>query len=130
MRTKFLLLLYWGSNKPELRLGFGYYLQNLNKMRIKVAGGHGMTPDRALDYLNDMLWSAALVAGPVMLATLLVGLLVSVFQVATQIQEITLSYVPKIMVAGLMLILLGPWMIAQLTSFARDLYLTIPTFGS
>lgn len=89
-----------------------------------------MTPDRALDYLNDMLWSAALVAGPVMLATLLVGLLVSVFQVATQIQEITLSYVPKIMVAGLMLILLGPWMIAQLISFARDLYLTIPTLGS
>lgn len=89
-----------------------------------------MTPDRALDYLNDMLWSAALIAGPVMLATLLVGLLVSVFQVATQIQEITLSYVPKIMVAGLMLILLGPWMIAQLISFARDLYLTIPTLGS
>lgn len=89
-----------------------------------------MTPDRALDYLNDMLWSAAVVAGPVMLATLLVGLLVSVFQVATQIQEITLSYVPKIMVAGLMLILLGPWMIAQLTTFARDLYLTIPALGS
>jgi len=88
-----------------------------------------MTPDRALDYLNDMLWSAALVAGPVMLATLLVGLVVSVFQVATQIQEITLSYVPKIIVAGLMLILLGPWMIARAAAYARDLYLTIPTLG-
>jgi flagellar biosynthesis protein FliQ len=88
-----------------------------------------MTPDRALDYLNDMLWSAALLAGPVMLATLLVGLTISVFQVATQIQEITLSYVPKIIVAGLMLILLGPWMIARATAYARDLYLTIPTLG-
>lgn len=88
-----------------------------------------MTPDRALDYMNDMLWSAAMVAGPVMLATLLVGVTISVFQVATQIQEITLSYVPKIVVAGLMLILLGPWMIANLTSFARDLYLTIPTLA-
>lgn len=89
-----------------------------------------MTPDRALDYLNDMLWNAAIVAGPVMLATLIVGLIVSVFQVATQIQEITLSYVPKIVTAGLMLILLGPWMIARLTGFARDLYLTIPAIGS
>lgn len=85
-----------------------------------------MTPDRALDYLNDMLWSAALVAGPIMLATLVVGLIVSVFQVATQIQEITLSYVPKIVTAGLMLIILGPWMVSLMTGFARDLYLTIP----
>ena len=88
-----------------------------------------MTPDRALDYMNDMLWSAAIVAGPVMLATLLIGLTVSIFQVATQIQEITLSYVPKIVTAGLMLIILGPWMIARLTSFARDLYLTIPALA-
>lgn len=88
-----------------------------------------MTPDRALDYLNDMLWNAAIVAGPAMLATLLVGLLISIFQVATQIQEITLSYVPKIVAAGLVMILLGPWMIARLTGFARDLYLTIPALG-
>jgi flagellar biosynthetic protein FliQ len=76
-----------------------------------------------------MLWSAALVAGPVMLATLVVGLIVSVFQVATQIQEITLSYVPKIVVAGLMLIFLGPWMIAQMVGFATDMYLLIPELG-
>ena len=88
-----------------------------------------MTPDRALDYLNDMLWSAAMLAGPVMLATLLVGVIISIFQVATQIQEITLSYVPKIVVAGLMLIVLGPWMLSHLTGFARDLYLTIPALG-
>jgi flagellar biosynthesis protein FliQ len=88
-----------------------------------------MTPDRSLDYLNAMLWGAAVVAGPVMLATLLVGLLVSVFQVATQIQEVTLSYVPKIITAGLVMILLGPWMIAHITGFARELYLTIPSLG-
>ncbi|WP_332819483.1 flagellar biosynthesis protein FliQ [Sphingopyxis sp.] len=89
-----------------------------------------MSPDRALDYLNDMLWNAAIVAGPAMAATLIVGLIVSVFQVATQIQEITLSYVPKILTAGLVLILLGPWMVARMTGFARDLYLTIPALGS
>lgn len=88
-----------------------------------------MTPDRSLDYLNATLWNTAVVAGPVMLVTLIVGLIVSVFQVATQIQEMTLSYVPKIVAAGLVLILLGPWMMAHLTGFARDLYLTIPTLG-
>ena len=89
-----------------------------------------MTPGRALDYLNDMLWTAAFVSGPILLAVLLVGLVISVFQVATQIQEITLSYVPKILVAGLMLIVLGPWMIGRIMVFARDLYLTVPTLGS
>lgn len=88
-----------------------------------------MSPESALDLLTAMLWSAALVAGPVMLATLLVGLTISVFQVATQIQEITLSYVPKIVTAGAMLIILGPWMVAQLTGFATDLYLLIPELG-
>lgn len=88
-----------------------------------------MTAEGALDLLTSMLWSAALVAGPVMLATLLVGLTISVFQVATQIQEITLSYVPKILTAGVMLVLLGPWMVALLVDFATDLYLLIPELG-
>lgn len=88
-----------------------------------------MSPESALDLLTSMLWSAALIAGPVMLATLLVGLLISVFQVATQIQEITLSYVPKIITAGVMVIILGPWMVAQLIGFSTDLYLLIPEFG-
>ncbi|WP_298303638.1 flagellar biosynthesis protein FliQ [uncultured Erythrobacter sp.] len=88
-----------------------------------------MSSESALDLLTNMLWSAALVAGPVMLATLLVGLTISIFQVATQIQEITLSYVPKIVTAGTMLIILGPWMVSQLTSFATELYLLIPQLG-
>lgn len=88
-----------------------------------------MSAESALDLLTGMLWVAALVAGPVMLATLLVGLTISVFQVATQIQEITLSYVPKILTAGVMLIVLGPWMVSQLIGFATDLYLLIPELG-
>ena len=88
-----------------------------------------MSPEAALDLLTGMLWSAALIAGPVMLATLFVGLIISVFQVATQIQEITLSYVPKILTAGIILIALGPWMVAQLVGFATDSYLLIPELG-
>lgn len=88
-----------------------------------------MGPDHALSLITDMLWNAAMIAGPLLLITLIVGLLVSVFQVATQIQEITLSYVPKTVAAGATLIVLGPWMISKLTDFARSLYQTIPSIG-
>ena len=85
-----------------------------------------MEADRAINLMNDMLWQSLLIAAPILLATLAVGVLVSVFQVATQLQEITLSYVPKILVAAGMTIALGPWMLTRITDFARDLYLAIP----
>ncbi|WP_034158860.1 flagellar biosynthetic protein FliQ [Sphingomonas sp. ERG5] len=88
-----------------------------------------MGADRALSMLNLMLWDSLIVAGPVLIATLLVGLLVSVFQVTTQLQEATLSYVPKILVAAFLLIAIGPWMIGRLTQFATSLYLLIPTLA-
>ena len=66
------------------------------------------------------------VAGPILLAILLVGLIISIFQVTTQLQEMTLSYVPKMIVTALLLMLLGPWMMAQLTQFAINLYTQIP----
>ena len=88
-----------------------------------------MGTDRALGLMNEMLWNALIVGGPVLAATLAVGLLISVLQVATQIQEITLSYVPKTLAAACTLIALGPWMIARLTDFARGLYLLIPTLA-
>lgn len=77
-----------------------------------------------------MLWNCLVVAGPILAVTLIVGLIVSVLQVATQLQEMTLSYVPKLLAAALLLILLGPWMIARITDFARGLYLVIPTLGA
>lgn len=89
-----------------------------------------MEADRALNLLNDMLWNCMVVGGPVLIATLLVGLAVSVVQVATQLQEVTLSYVPKLLVAALLLILLGPWMMSRVTDFARALYLSIPSLAA
>ncbi|KRC78404.1 flagellar biosynthetic protein FliQ [Sphingomonas sp. Root241] len=80
--------------------------------------------------MNDMLWNCIIVAGPVLAATLIVGLVVSVLQVATQLQEITLSYVPKLLIAAALLILLGPWMIARITDFARGLFLAIPSLAA
>ncbi|WP_294058293.1 flagellar biosynthetic protein FliQ [Sphingomonas sp.] len=80
--------------------------------------------------MNDMLWSCVVVAGPVLAVTLIVGTVVSVLQVATQLQEMTLSYVPKLLATAVVLILLGPWMIARITDFARGLYLAIPALAS
>lgn len=88
-----------------------------------------MEADRALNLLNDMLWNCLVVAGPILAATLIVGVLVSIVQVATQMQEVTLSYVPKLLTAAVLLIGLGPWMMARVTDFARGLYLIIPTLA-
>lgn len=84
---------------------------------------------QALDLLDQMLWNAVVLAMPVLVGTLVVGLIISVFQVATQIQEMTLSYVPKVLTAAFLLIALGPWMLGRLTDWARELYLSIPTLG-
>jgi flagellar biosynthetic protein FliQ len=83
--------------------------------------------DRALYYLNELVWSALIIAGPIMATTLIVGLVISVVQVATQIQEITLSYVPKLLATAVVLLLLGGWMLGRLTQFAVTLYQSIPT---
>lgn len=86
-----------------------------------------MGTDRALSLLDQMLWTAFAVAGPILLAILIVGVLISILQVATQIQEMTLTFVPKLIVAGFLLIFLGSWMVGQITQFARSLYLAIPS---
>jgi len=85
--------------------------------------------DRALGLMDQLLWNAMLVAGPVLAAALVVGLVISVFQVATQLQEMTLSYVPKLLVSAIVLLLLGPWMVYRITQFAIAMILLIPSLG-
>jgi len=85
--------------------------------------------DDALGLMNQLLWNSLVVAGPVLAAALFVGLLISVFQVATQLQEATLSYVPKLLVVALLLIALGPWMLHRLTQFAVQCFQLIPSLG-
>jgi flagellar biosynthetic protein FliQ len=67
-----------------------------------------MEGDRALGLMNELLWNTMLVAGPVLAAALVVGLAISVLQVATQLQEMTLSYVPKLLASAIVLLVLGP----------------------
>ncbi len=88
-----------------------------------------MGSDRALSLLDQMLWTAFTVAGPILAAVLIVGVMISVLQVATQIQEMTLTYVPKLLASGLLLVFLGPWMVGRMTQFAETLFLAIPTLA-
>lgn len=79
-----------------------------------------MNQDVVLHLLKDALVTAALVAAPVLLAILIVGLLVSIIQVATQIQEMTLTFIPKLAVAIFVLLIFGDWMLNTLREFAVE----------
>ncbi len=79
--------------------------------------------------MNEMLWNVMVVAGPVLLAALATGLLISVLQVATQLQEMTLSYVPKLFVSATVLLLLGAWMMHRITQFAIEMVALIPSLN-
>ncbi|MEZ0604620.1 flagellar biosynthesis protein FliQ [Paraburkholderia sp. IW21] len=88
-----------------------------------------MSSDQVLQIVSQLLWNSLLIAGPVLVATLVVGLMVSVFQVVTQLQEMSLSYVPKLVVASVVIVVLAPWMLGRLTGFATSLFTIIPTLG-
>jgi flagellar biosynthetic protein FliQ len=67
------------------------------------------------------------IAGPLLLVALVIGLLVSVFQAVTQIQEQSLSLIPKIAGVAVVVVLLGPWMLGQIVSYTTALYTAIPS---
>ena len=86
-----------------------------------------MTPEVAVDLIRDALWLTAVIVGLVVLPSLVVGLIVAMFQAATQINEMTLSFVPKLVAIFVTLVLAGPWMITVLTDFMRRLFESIPS---
>mgnify|MGYP006305760809 FL=1 len=85
-----------------------------------------MGPETVLTVGRDALWLAVLLAGPLLLAALAVGLLIGVFQAATQIQEMTLSFIPKLLALVVALFVAGPWMISVVVSFSERLFMQIP----
>ena len=87
-----------------------------------------MTPDLALTLTDEMLWTAILLAAPVLGLSMLVGLMVSIFQVITQIQEMSLTFIPKILTVALSLIAFGPWMLHTLLKFSHGLIANIPNY--
>lgn len=85
-----------------------------------------MTPESVITILQRAMEVMVLLGGPLLLATLVVGLVVSVFQAATQINEATLSFIPKMLVAFLVFVLAGPWMLQVITDYTVRLYQSIP----
>ncbi len=85
-----------------------------------------MHADLALRMLGDLFWTGMLVCLPVLGLTMLVGLLVSVLQVVTQIQEMSLTFIPKLAAAAISLVVFGPWILRTLTAFTTRLWSGIP----
>ena len=81
-----------------------------------------------MDIASNAMVTAIMVAAPVLLVSIIVGLAVSIFQATTHIQEQTLTFVPKVLAIVGVLILFGPWMISVLTTFITDLYSNMNTY--
>ena len=85
-----------------------------------------MTPTTVINIGREALEIMLLVSAPLFIAALVTGLLVSVFQAATQINEATLSFVPKLLVIFVTLVVAGPWMLTLITDYMRRLFEGIP----
>jgi flagellar biosynthesis protein FliQ len=85
-----------------------------------------MTPATVIEIGRQAVEVTLLISAPLFIAALATGLLISIFQAATQINEATLSFVPKLIVVFVTLIVAGPWMITVLTDFMQRLYGNIP----
>ena len=85
-----------------------------------------MTPEYVIEMGKQAIFVLLLVSAPVLLAALITGLLVSIFQAATSINEATLSFIPKLIVMFGTLIFAGPWMIEIMTEYMRRLFESIP----
>ena len=89
---------------------------------------HDLGGDMALAMTSDMLWTAIKLAAPLIGITTVVGLLVSILQTVTQIQESSLTFVPKLIAASGVLLVLGGWMLSVLCEFAVRLIANIPNY--
>ncbi len=85
-----------------------------------------MTPDFIIGLARQAIETLLLVSLPILLLSLTVGLLISLFQAVTQIQEMTISFVPKIVITFLSLLIFGAWMIGKLVDFTREMIQMIP----
>lgn len=87
-----------------------------------------MTPDIVISIAERGVYTVLIVAGPLLLLALTVGLIVSIFQATTQIQEQTLAFIPKIVAVLVGLVFFGPWMLSQVLSFANEIFSNLTRF--
>ena len=85
-----------------------------------------MTPEMVMTIAERALVITLLLAAPMLLAALVTGLVIGAFQAATQINEMTLSFIPKLAAIAVTLVIAGPWMIKVFVSYTRELFNSIP----
>lgn len=85
-----------------------------------------MTPETAVTIGQQAIEMTLMISAPLLLSALVIGLIVSIFQAATQINELTLSFIPKLLGIFLVLIFTGPWMITMMVDYIRRLFGNIP----
>jgi flagellar biosynthesis protein FliQ len=86
-----------------------------------------MTQDTVMTLATQTLWMTILMAAPLLLSALAVGLIVGMFQAATQINEMTLSFIPKLGILVLALFIFGPMMLSNIVNFSKNLFTSIPS---
>jgi flagellar biosynthesis protein FliQ len=89
-----------------------------------------MSPENAMTIGRQALEITFMVSAPLLLAALITGLVISIFQAATQINEMTLSFIPKLLVMFLVMIIAGPWMLGIMMDYMQQLYSNIPWMAS
>ena len=87
-----------------------------------------MTESYVLSLAQNAVTVMLILAGPILLVSLIVGSLISLVQAATQINEVTLTFIPKIVAIGLVLALLGSWMLQRLLVFTSNIFTSLPNF--
>jgi flagellar biosynthesis protein FliQ len=86
-----------------------------------------MNQDQVVSIVVDAMSVSLKLALPVLLVALVVGLAVSIFQAVTQIQEQTLTFIPKVVAMAVVVVVAGPWMLGQIVSYTQNLYQSIPS---
>lgn len=88
-----------------------------------------MNETGVIDLVREAMWVGGLVAGPILITVLLVGVIVGIFQAATSINEMTLSFLPKLVAVMLLILLVGGWQLQLLVDFARRIFERIADVG-
>ncbi len=86
-----------------------------------------MTPETVTTIGQQAMWVTMLIAAPMLVSALAVGLLVGMFQAATQINEMTMSFIPKLLVLVVAIVAAGPWMLSVIVNYTRELMFSIPS---
>jgi flagellar biosynthetic protein FliQ len=89
-----------------------------------------MSPETIVTIGQQAMWVTMMIASPLLLSALAVGLLVGMFQAATQINELTMSFIPKLLVLVAALVIAGPWMLGVIANYTRQLFEQIPSLIS